>query len=232
MDLDFFNNLSNTLKENESVQDFIKDLGNFLEQSETSKVLNRRNEVRILEQIKAKKNLSIISENEIRNKRSEILRNYANETRDKGSMYFVVNKSEKEDSYIIFKFENNKKSIIELTENQLPVEAGVNSVLRIKDEEYILDEKATEDIINQITEMANDILDKQNKELSKYRKEGHLYIVQEDVHDRIYLLDLTDKSNYVVEEVDFPKELINQATEGTVFKYINGEYCFYSRNKF
>ena len=80
--------------------------------------------------------------------------------------------------------------------------------------------------------MANRVLKEQNEKLLEYRKEGHLYMVEEDVKERIYLLDLSANTGKVFEEVDFPKELINQATEGAVFKYENGEYIFYSNDGF
>ena len=84
----------------------------------------------------------------------------------------------------------------------------------------------------EVIKMANRVLKEQNEKLEEYRKEGHLYMVEEDVNERIYLVDLSDKGGYVFEEVDFPKELVSKATEGAVFKYENGEYSFYSNDGF
>lgn len=89
-----------------------------------------------------------------------------------------------------------------------------------------------ERINSEIIEMTNRILRNQNKKLLEYRKEGHLYMVEEDINERIYLVDLTSNKGNVFEEVDFPKSLISQATEGAVFKYENGEYYFYSNDGF
>lgn len=89
-----------------------------------------------------------------------------------------------------------------------------------------------EKIKSEIIKMANRVLKNQNEKLSKARKEGHLYMVEEDVNERIYLLDLTERTDCVFEEVDFPSDLINKATEGAVFKYKNGEYHFYSYDGF
>lgn len=73
---------------------------------------------------------------------------------------------------------------------------------------------------------------KQDEKLNEYRKEGHLYIVEEDINDRIFLWDITEKPQYTFEEVDFPKELLNEAKEGTVFQYKDGKYNLYSRDGF
>lgn len=80
--------------------------------------------------------------------------------------------------------------------------------------------------------MGNRVLKEQNKKLLEYRKEGHLYMAEEDIKERIYLLDLSANTGKVFEEVDFPKKLIYKATEGAVFKYENGAYSFYSNNGF
>lgn len=68
---------------------------------------------------------------------------------------------------------------------------------------------------------------------NNYRIENHLYMVEEDRNGKVFLTDITNgKAGLVFEEKDFPQKLINQATEGTVFQYKNGEYHFYSRNGF
>lgn len=235
MNLSFFNNLSNNLKENGGIQSFIKELGEFLEQA-TSKVIQsptERNAIGILEEIQCHRNMSVVSRNEIRKGMDEILAEYASKTKDKGSLYFISSKSKKaEDVYTVYHYENGEEKSIRLTEKDLPRNAGVNSVLRMENGEYVLDEQTTESIIKEITEMTNDVLDKQDNKLKEYRKEGHLYMVEEDVNNRIYLWDLTDKPDNTIEEVDFPKELIKEATEGTVFQYLNGEYHFYSNDGF
>lgn len=89
-----------------------------------------------------------------------------------------------------------------------------------------------EKIEKEVKKMENRILRNQEQILTKNRKEGHLYMVEEDINERIYLLNLTEKNNYVFEEVDFPKKLLDKATEGAVFEYKNGTYCFYSYSGF
>ena len=87
-------------------------------------------------------------------------------------------------------------------------------------------------IKQKIQKEVQEIIDDQNKELSSYRKEGHLYLVEEDVNDRIYLWDVTEASSISFEEVGFPKELKEKATEGSMFLYQNGQYHLYSEKGF
>lgn len=68
------------------------------------------------------------------------------------------------------------------------------------------------------------------QKLQDYRKEGHLYLVTEDRDGKVYLWDLTDRPKDEIEEKDFPQELLGKATEGSVFKYTNGTYEFYSED--
>ena len=44
--------------------------------------------------------------------------------------------------------------------------------------------------------------------------------------------DLTDRPKHEIEEVDFPKELLQQATAGTVWQYENGDYTYFSSDGF
>ena len=118
---------------------------------------------------------------------------------------------------------------IRMTEEELPSNAGVNCILREEDGKYNIDLEGTEYIRNEIKKMTEEVLKEQNQKLESYRQEGHLYLVREDLNDRIYLIDITANPGYAVEEVDFPESLKNEATEGTIFKYENGTYEFYER---
>ena len=107
-----------------------------------------------------------------------------------------------------------------------------NRMIREKDEIIEKYKNKPEKIKPEIIKMANRVLKEQKEKLLEYRKEGHLYMIEEDVNERIYLVDLSANTGKVFEEVDFPKNLINQATEGAVFKYENGIYSFYSNDGF
>lgn len=93
MNLDFFNNLANNLKENKIIQNFMKELGEYLEKN----IETNKEELEILEQIQSQRNTSIASRNTMKNERSQILTQYANQTLEKGEMYFIVSK--KQDNY-------------------------------------------------------------------------------------------------------------------------------------
>lgn len=91
-----------------------------------------------------------------------------------------------------------------------------------------------EDLLGELTNAVSNSKETSLEEkLQEFRKEGHLYMVEEDRNGRVFLTDITDEeSNIVLEETSFPKELVKQATEGTVFIYKNGTYHFYSRDGF
>lgn len=220
MNLGFFRDLQNNFK-NIEVNKFIQELENYLK--------SRNEELGILEQVQKENKVSMISENKMRNKQNEILKNYAE---DKNAIYFVSSKSKTNNEYILFKYENQKRSTVKLNSKELPINSGVNSILIKNNGKYVLDKFGTEYIKDGITKISKDILKEQNEKLQEFRKEGHLYMVEEDINNKIFLKDLNSKSNLVLEEVDFPKELKNEATEGTVFKYEKGEYKFYSQDGF
>lgn len=220
MKIDFFRDLKNNFRNSNEVKDFIKDLLNCLEENKTNEDLG------ILEQVQLKNKVSIISQNKMLKMQDKILKQYANKISN-NTIYFVYNKS-KTDNYIIFKYQGNKETTLQVKKQEIPIEAKVNSILIKENEKYVLDNQGSKYVKNKVSEMANKILKQQNQNLNEFRKEGHLYMVEEDRDNRIYLLDLSDKSSCVLEEVDFPQELIKKATEGSVFKYEKGKYVFYS----
>ena len=220
MNLGFFRDLQNNFK-NVEVNKFIKELENYLKFG--------NEEIGFLEQIQKENKVSMISKNKMRNRQNEILKNYA---KDKNAIYFVSSKSKTNNEYIVFKYENQERSTIKLSSKELPINAGVNSMLTKNNGKYVLDKVGTEYVKDEIIKMAESILKEQNEKLQEFRKEGHLYMVEEDINDKIFLKDLNIDSNYVIEEVNFPEKLRNEATEGTIFKYENGEYSFYSRDGF
>lgn len=68
------------------------------------------------------------------------------------------------------------------------------------------------------------------EDLQEYRKEGHLYLVTEDRNNEIYLSDFTDSSKIEFKETNLPKEILQEAKEGTMLQYKNGKYDIYSQN--
>lgn len=228
MKLDLFNNFIDAVRENDFVQNFMKEVKEYME-----KARNEAMDMPILEQIRSERNMSTVSENKIRNSIDEILINYANETLEQGTMYFVLSKSKyKENAYNVCEVIDGKVQTIPMAKSELPENIGVNSAFREDAGQFVLDNRATENIEKEIKEKAQKILIEQDINLSEYRKQGHLYVVTEEINDKRFLWDLTDRPKHEIEEVDFPKELLSQATAGTVWKYENGDYTYFSSDGF
>lgn len=228
MKLDLFNNFIDAVKENDFVQNFMKEVKEYMEKSR-----NEANDVPLLEQIRCERNMSTVSENKIRNSIDEILINYANANLEQGTMYFVSSKSKyKENAYNVCEVEDGKVKTIPIDKNELAENIGVNSVFRKEAGQFVLDNVATEHIEKEVKEKGQQILIEQDIKLSEYRQEGHLYVVTEEINNKRFLWDLTDRPKNEIEEVDFPKELLVQATAGTVWKYEDGDYKYYSNDGF
>lgn len=218
MKLDFFVNIENNFRKNYNTREFINELSNFLEKN------NVKTELEFLDQIKKKNNISLISENKIIEGQNIILNNYAKKIKDK--IFLVANKSKISNVYNIFMYEEGKKTTLHFNNKIFPI----NTVFREENGKYILDKKGTEEIKNEIMNMASKVIYEQNKKLEEYRKNGYLYMVEEDINDRIYLTNITGDTKYVFEEIDFPDNLKILATEGAVFQYENNQYFFIANN--
>lgn len=238
MNLDLVNNLFNTLKENKFVQSFISELSNSLENN-----LKYENEkVPIIEDILSHNKLTTGSENSIRLKLNDTILNYAQQNFNNGSMFFVKDNKKtywsnnqrhsNNDVYTVLKVTNGKMEELGISKKAIPTNIHVNDVFILNDDTYLLDDIATKELQEEILDMSNEIITKQNLNLEKHRKEDHLYMVTEELGNSRFLLDLTDKSKSEFEEVDFAKDILNIATEGTVLKYTNGKYEYYSDDGF
>ena len=196
----------------------------------------------IIEDILSKNNVTTGNENSIRGKFNDVILEYAKQKFKDEPMYFVQNDKKiywenneehyNNDFYSVLKVENNQIEKIEINKNDIPKNVEVNDVFLIKENEYIIDTVATEELQQEIKKMAEEIIDKQNEKLDSYRKEGHLYMVSEELGNNRFLYDLTDVQGFEFEEVQIPKDLLNLATEGSVLKYTNGAYEYYSSDGF
>ena len=230
MNLDLVNDILIELKENDFVQDFINDLTSYLE--------NKNEEKPILEEILSKNNITTANENSIRWKMDDVILDYAKENFKDETMYFVndnkkiVWKNNKKDYnndiLSILKVENNKIEEIGIEKSELKEKPSVNDVFKIENNEAKIDKIATKELKDKILEMANEIIEKQNNNLSNYKKEGHLYVVKEEIGNKRFLKDITEDTNTEFEEVDIPKEILDKAVEGSVLKYTNGKYEYFS----
>lgn len=223
MNLDFFSRLANKIEENKDVQKFISEIGNFLKDA----IQRNEKNMGVLDRFEKENNISLITKNKMRNQKQEILKHYAEVTQNEGDLYFVTKKRNEDATYRVEKYNGNSMEVIDL---QLPENTLVDSVMREKEGKYVLDEKASSYVAEEIENMANKILEEQMKELKDYRREGHLYLVTEDTNGRIYLSDQTENRGYEIEEVDFPEESKSGITEGTMLKYENGNYQIWEEN--
>lgn len=234
MDLNIFNSLNINNKGNDIIQGFIKELSEFLEKNITKNNLLNTNgkELSMIEQIQKNQKVTVKYRDKMIIERRNILNNYAKETYEKGTMYFIYDKnSRKENTYNVCICEEGKgHEIIEINKKDLPKEAEIDSVLRIENGKYVLDMEATEQISKKMTEMIDKLLQEQKQYLENNRIEGHIYEVGEKENDRVWLYDITKDVGEGIEEINFPLELLNKVTEGTKLKYENGNYQIYSNS--
>ncbi|MDO5555647.1 MAG: hypothetical protein Q4G09_03045 [Clostridia bacterium] len=233
MKLDLLNEIFNNLKENKFVQNFINELSNYLDKNA---------EQPIIEDILSKNNVTTGNENSIRLKLDNVVLNYANQNFSNNSMCFVKDGKKtfwlnnkinyNNDVYVVLKVNNNKIEEIEINKKSMPKNINVNDVFKMEKGNYVIDNVATKELKEEIINMANEIIDKQNLNLEKHRKEGHLYMVTEELGNNRFLWDLTDASKVEFEEVNLSKDLLEKATQGIVLKYTNGNYEYYSDDGF
>jgi len=232
LDLDLVNGLIRDLKEKMLVQDFTKDLSKYIEKNLSVK------EMPIVEQILKEKAITRGNENAIRFKADEVITQYARENFGSETMYFVKDNKKTywmhnarhydDSAYSVLKIANGEMKEIAVDKKDMPKEISVNDVFRLKDDKYIIDKISTNELQTAIKNMANEVIEKQNRNLSKHRKEGHLYMVTEELKESRFLLDTTESTGTEFEEVDFPKDLLEKATQGTIFMYTNGTYEYYN----
>lgn len=224
MNLDLINNLFNNLKENKFVQDFIKELSNYLENNLSN---NQWNDLLSDDLILYNNKITTKFRNEMLTERSEILQKYAENTKEAGEMYYIYNKSGV-NSYNLCNCEKNKShDVLTETTEELPEGVNLGSVLRKRDDEFILDMDATKIINENINEMIKEKIEEQNKYLASKRIDGHVYEVGEKYFDTISLYDLNSDVGGEIEsfeEIEFPKELFDSVTEGDKLVYKNGKY--------
>ena len=238
MSLNLLNNIFGSLRENKFVQSFINELTKCLENNSN----NLTNEIPIIEDILSKNKLTTGNKKAIKWNLDDAVLRYAEQKFSNSTIYFVKdnkktywkNNEKHYDSnlYTILKAENNKIEEIEINKKDLPKNIGVNDVFKIEKGEYVVDKSATQELQKEIINMAEETINKQNLVLNKHRKEGHLYLVSEEVGNNRFLRDLTENSTIEFEEVNIPQNVLEKATEGAVLKFINGEYEYYSNDGF
>lgn len=224
MGLEFLNNLKESLSKNETLSNITDGIKDFIEEVAERLNDNNKSELDIVSKITSEKKTSLTSENSIMKARDETLKEYAKNTTAEGDLYFTFNKVKGTDDYRVIQMGENIDKTITVNSKELPQNSKLNQVMRLKNGKFELDTIGTEKVQNEIYKKAEEIIDRQDKKLQEYRKEGHIYVVTEDKNNRIFLWDTTSKPDFEIEEVNFPENLLNQAKEGNKFIYKNGEY--------
>ena len=209
MNLEFFNNLIKSDKKKSTIQNFVKELGEYLEKSKQT------NDT--LEQMQAK--LTIENRDKFLLKRLEVLNEFAKDNAKNDAMYYIYDKSEKKYNACIC--ENGQShNIIQIEEKSLPEETQIGTCLTMQDGQYIVNQRATELLNSIIKDLISELLKEQNNEIQKNRIEGHEYKVIQNDGIRVWLEDVETKK--IFEEIEF--KAIEEAEIGMIYKYENDEY--------
>lgn len=169
---------------------------------------------------------------EMLKERNSILQNYADNTKEKGEMYYIYNRNEnKKNSYNLCNCKAEKShEVITKQIEEIPEDANLGSVLRKQDDKFVLDTDATKFIEKEINMMIQEKIEEQNQYLDSRRIDGHIYEVGEKYSGRIWLYDLNNSVGEGIEgieEIEFPIYLYENAKEGDRFVYKDGEYQMY-----
>ena len=220
MNLDLINDLVNRISNNSSIQVFLKELQKNIERNKAKRediLLN--NDEKMVTEFRDKMLIE----------RAHILNEYAKQTSNLGEMYYIYCKNlnmENRYNMCICRDEMNH-NVIEIDAENLPVGSQIGSVLRKHEDSFILDEEATEEVTKEIENMKENIMREQEEYLNSVRIEEHIYELSEKSDDRVWLFDTTNVSNEAIEEIDFPKELMEDSQEGDLFIYEYDEYKKY-----
>ena len=234
MNLGIVNDLFNNLKENNFVQNFMKELSNYLENTITnssniSDTNSNFNNINLDDLTLHGEKVIGRYKDKMLNERSEILQRYSENTKEKGEMYYIYDVNSNDiNSYNLCICEPGKShEVITKSKQELPEGVTLGSVLRKQDMEFVLDNEGTENVGKEINTMIKEKLEEQHEFLNSKRVEGHTYEVGEKYDGRIWLYDI---DNVVgggmegIEEIEFPKDLYQDAKEGDLFIYQNGKY--------
>lgn len=216
------------------MQNFIEELSNYLENNITnnSKILtNHCNWNNLLSDDLTLYDKKIITRfrDEMLKERNSILQNYADNTKEKGEMYYIYNTNEnKKNSYNLCNCRAEKShEVITKQIEELPEDANLGSVLRKQNDKFVVDTEATKIIEKEINMMIQEKIEEQNQYLDSRRIDGHIYEVGEKYSGRIWLYDLNNSVGEGIEgieEIEFPIDLYENAKEGDRFVYKDGEY--------
>ena len=159
-----------------------------------------------LDKVLAGRNISMASENKITSMINETLKEYCQTNFSGECVYFIKDKKmnkflnnelvQDNTCYETVKIESGKITKIGIDKDNFSSDLCVGNIYIEKNGKYIFDKCATDDLNNKIIDNVNKIINEQNEILNNYRKEGHLYMVTEEINDARFIYDLTDKPGY------------------------------------
>lgn len=229
MNLEILGNLINNAQKSDFVQKFINDLNNFLENNNnTNKYSKYWKEQKFLEDsvsatigisrrasdITYKKELSqAVDESILELSESE------------GTLYrkkFKPNGPTNDPIYKVDKFENGKIEHLFLPADKVPKGFDNKDIIFQYNEDgtAIVRMDLKEKIVKEASKKTEYLKEKENEKALEYKKEGHVYNAVED-DGYIFLKDLSEKREYILEDIDFVVDCYQG--EGK-YKVINGEY--------
>lgn len=234
MNLDIVNDLFNNLKENNFTKSFMKELSNYLESSITNnkEIANADssfNDIHLGNLTLYGEKIIVRYRDKMLSQRAEILQKYSESTKEREEMYYIydINSNDSNSFNLCICEPERSHEVITKQKEELPEGVSLGSVLRKQDIGFILDDEGTKYVGKKINAMIKEKIEEQHEYLNSKRIEGHTYEVGEKYDGRIWLYDRDNVTNggiEGIEEVEFPKELYQDAKKGDLFIYRNGEY--------
>ncbi len=137
-----------------------------------------------------------------------------------------------ESSFSVLKVQNGQIEKVAVPKELLPEISCINKVFTKENGKYVYEKEASLYLQDALKYLTESVATKQELYLGAQRKEGHLYLVTEELGNNRCLWDLTGKPKNDFEEVCIPKNILDVANEGAVLKFNNGKYEFYSDDGF
>lgn len=244
MNLDFFKELDNNLRNmgaKEIIDKFINELSNSIQNNSRGNLINETNkyskywDFQNFMEDNVSANIGISrwgADIRYRDELSTIIDNSILELAKKeGTLYrkqFMASGPANNPTYSIDKFENGKIEYLILPKDKVPKGfENKDIIFQYKaDGSTKVRNDLKEEIIKLASENAKYLKEKENKLTEDYKKEGHIYQVGED-DGYIFLKDLTEPREYLLEDIDFVVDCYQG--EGK-YQVINGKYKKMSDN--
>ena len=230
MNLEFINKLVNNVKESDLVQNFINELVNFIESNKNqSTKYNKYWEYQNFMEYNVAATIGISrwsADNKYHDELSEAIDNSLLELSEKeGTLYrkkSTANGPIDNPTYSIDKFENGKIEHLILPSDKVPKGFDNEDIIfqYRNDGTTKVREDLKEEAVKLASKNSEDLKVKENEKTTDYKREGHIYQAFEN-DGYIFLKDLTEKRDYLIEDIEFVVDCYQG--EGR-YQVIDGEY--------